>query len=263
MRLWLASALLLVAAACNRGGRDAQAPPPPAPACPCACPAGPTPVAGGAPAPLAAGPEDAQGLISSASRKANHGDGLGCLQDLDRLLAADARHAEQQTILRAQCEMLSGRCLEGKQRIDAWSAYQLNTPAEQRLRFVEAMAGMYCRGGNMTDRDRLLAAHHQLTQGAYITQLSVAECRAAYQTVRSLTSKVPPRSADDDLVSTRAKSVYHTAANCFARAGDCSAARRAFDESFPQESLANVKDAKLRQQVSDEVFKSVARRCVP
>lgn len=201
--------------------------------------------------------------MASASRKMNHGDGPGCLQDLDALLASDPRHTEQQVVLRSQCEMLSGKCQEGKQRVDAWFAYQMNTPAEQRVRTVEALASMYCRGGNMTDRDRLLAAHYQLTQGAYVSQLSSAECQSAYQTARTLAPKVPPRSADDTPISTLPKSLFHTAASCFARAGDCSAARRAFDESYPQDALVNIKDPKVRQNVLDSSFKSIVPRCAP
>ncbi len=278
MRFRSSFAALLLLTACDRGGREPQYPPPAA-ACDCQCPcaagapgapAGPYPGAPQGPSDVAPaapgidpGAQGVQDLYSSASRKMNHGDGPGCLQDLDRLAASDPRQAHQMSMMRGQCEMLSGRCQEGKQRIDAWLSYQQNTPPEQRVRTVEAMAGMYCRGGNMNDRDRLLAAHHQLMQGAYMRQMTSAECQAAYQTARSLMHKVPPRDADDTQISSMPKSLFHTAANCFARAGDCGAARRAFEEGYPQQSLANIKDAKTRKDVLDSTFKSMVPRCKP
>jgi len=257
---------LLLLTACHGERQQTQAPPQPAPTCSCPCAANPQPMASGsavAPppgvAPTAAG--DPSLLLASAGKKMNHGDGPGCLEDLDRFVAAMPAHGQQQVYLRAQCEMLSGRCQAGKQRIDDWSREQLAMPPEQRLRIVEATAAMYCRGGDMSERDRLLGAQHRLMQGAYVAQRSPAECQADYQTARTLAPRVPPRDADDTVVAAIPKALFHVAANCFARAGDCSAARRVFEESYPQEALAKVKDPKLRQKLMDETYASVVPRC--
>lgn len=273
MRGGLLLMMALGVTACDRGRREAHYPPPqPAAACPCECPAaapgtaGMPPASGGPVAPGTAaavdpGPQDAMGLMSSAARKMNHDDGVGCLSDLDQLVAADPRHDQHTQYMRGQCEMLSGKCQVGKQRIDAYMAYQNNTPVEQRVRIVEAMASMHCRGGDMTDRDRLLSANHRLMQGAYMQTLTSAECAAAHDTARALMKKVPPRDADDTTISNLPKSLYFTAANCFARAGDCKGARRAFEQGFPQDSLAKVKDPAAKQKILDSTFESVVSKC--
>jgi len=269
MRSFISAVLVVLLAACNRDRPSAASPPQPAPVCSCPCAAGPQPAPAGATAapPLAGSPpgvaEDEQVLLASASRKMNHGDGAGCLQDLDRLQSIAPSHAQLQVMLRAQCEMLTGHCQEGKQRIDSWSRDQLAMPPEQRLRMAESLATIYCRGGNMSDRDKLLAAHYRLSQGAYFNQVSSAECQSDYETVRSLAPKVPPRNADDTSVSSIRKSLYHVAANCFARAGDCAAARRAFDESYPKDALNRIQDPALRKKAMDDTFAVGVTRCKP
>jgi hypothetical protein len=268
MRLLVSLVSLLLFTACHRDQRETQLPPRPAETCACPCAASQQPVPSGSAAPpppvavpVMAGDESV--LLASASKKMHHGDGLGCLQDLDQLLSVAPTHAQQQIALRAQCEMLSGHCQDGKRRIDDWYREQLAMPTEQRLRMTDALASMYCRGGDQTPRDRLLGAQHRLMQGAYSTERSVAECQADYQTARTLAPQVPPRDADDTLVSSIPKSLFHIAANCFARAGDCAAARRAYEESYPADSLDKIKDPKLRQKVLDDTFASVVPRCAP
>ena len=49
-------------------------------------------------------------LVTTATRKLMHDDGAGCLADLDRVAAIDAKLDLRLAATRGQCEMLSGKC---------------------------------------------------------------------------------------------------------------------------------------------------------
>lgn len=262
---WTLTASLLTACATR--------PPPQAAACPaCACQCPQTtpgsPVASGPPvaappvAGASAGPtsEEIQESIRVASRKMNHGDGEGCLVDLDRLKARAPSTEATLVYLRAQCEMLDGKCQAGKQRLVTHMRVETNTHVDRANATAEAMAAMYCRGGDATDRDRLLGALQELVTAAYSETRTPEQCRATVATIRSLIPRVKPRDADDHQIANADRSLYATAPGCFARAGDCASAWQLHRELFPQENLKNV-DSKVRADVLASTFDSLVPRC--
>lgn len=254
-RPWL---LVLVVAACAAR----PTPPPACPPCECVCPqaAPAASVATPGPAPAPAARDEIQELARSAARRMNHDDGKGCLADLDRLQQLSPSTAEGLVFLRGQCEMLAGACQAGKQRIVTHMQVETNTHVDRANATAEAMAAMYCRAGDSSDRDRLLGALHELMTGAYTETRTAAECRAAVTTIRTLLPKVQPRDADDHQVAGAGRSLYATASNCFARAGDCKAAWQLHGELFPQENLKGL-DPKVRGEVLTSAFDSLVPRC--
>lgn len=257
-RCWTLTAALLAACATQ--------PPPQAAACPacvCECPQT-TPGSPGSPgSPVAvAGPtsEEIQESIRALSRKMNHGDGKGCLAGLDQLKARAPSTEATLVYLRAQCEMLDGNCQAGKQRLVTHMRVETNTHVDRATATAEAMAAMYCRGGDATDRDRLLGALQELVTAAYSETRTPEQCRATVATIRTLIPKVKPRDVDDHQIANADKSLYATAPGCFARAGDCASAWQLHRELFPQENLKNV-DSKVRADVLASTFDSLVPRC--
>lgn len=279
--------LALAAASALACGRPAAQQPPPCPPCECLCAnaggaggasgasgasgAGPqSPANGASPAtPPAAGgssmtPQqrlEVDELMASANRKMNFDDGAGCLADLDRLVALEPRYERSMLLTRAQCEMLVGRCQQGKERIARYFREEQNMHPERALTTAESMASMRCRGGDSSDRDRLLGALFQLQQGAYMNPIGVDKCREHLNTARALAPKVQPQGPDDHQIRSAPTVLFHLGANCYARAGECGAARRAFTELFPPENLASVQDPAMRERIVAQAFESSVERC--
>jgi hypothetical protein len=247
-----AAALALALAAC--------APPPAAaptcPPCQCTCPQGQV-AAGPSPAPAGALAE----LVESASRKMMHDDGAGCLADLDRIAAADPKQDRRLAMTRAQCEMLVGQCQTGKQRVARYMVQETAMHPERATQTAESIAAMRCRGGDSSERDRLLRALQELSTGAYMEPFAPTRCRGALDEARALIPKVQPRDADDTQVSGGAQALFNTAANCFARAGDCASAWAAYRDLFPRANLESVKDPAQREKILRQSFDGSIQRC--
>lgn len=244
--LVLGALTLLVGLACDRRPRsDEQA----CPACECKCNC--EPVAAPVQAPVAAPVQvvasdvsrEVTDLMVSASRKMNFDDGAGCLIDLDRIDAIDPKLGAHQVAIRAQCEMLVGLCQEGKQRIARYYQEQTNMHPERALVTAEAIASMRCRGGDSSDRDRLMRAFFQLSDGAYMNKTTPETCKAALAEARRLIPLVKTRSPDDTQISGGAQALFHTAASCFARAGDCDSAWATYSELFPRVNAPQTPEA--------------------
>lgn len=235
---------VLVGVACDRRARTEQE----CPACECKCncePVAATPVAVTA-APEVAKPApqpDIGELAISAARKMNHDDGAGCLLDLDRIDAIDPKQGAHQIAIRGQCEMLIGRCQEGKLRLARYYQEQTNMHPDRALVTAEAIASMRCRGGDSSDRDRLMRAFFQLSDGAYMNKTTPEACKAALLEARRLIPVVKTRSPDDTQISGGAQALFHTAASCLARAGDCDAAWATYRELFPQVTTPQTPEA--------------------
>ena len=220
-----ACAVAITLAACDRRAVEPAAtsqpdPPSACPPCECVCDCkDPTATATAtAPSP------DVSDLVASASRKMNHGDGEGCLADLDQVAAADPKMDERLAVTRGQCEMLVGKCAEGKARVQKWYEVETAMTPDRARVTAEQLGSMRCRGGNSTDRDRLLVALFNLSDGAYMNTRDPAFCRENVQIARDLIPKVPPAGPDDTQISGGAQALFHTAAACYAKAGDCAAA---------------------------------------
>ncbi|WAS91662.1 hypothetical protein [Nannocystis punicea] len=198
-------------------------------------------------------------LVASAMRKMNFDDGKGCLADLDELHAIDPKVDARLAVTRGMCEMLIGRCQEGKQRVARWYQEETNMHPERAAATAESLAGMRCRGGDSTDRDRLLRAYFELSDGAYMNKRSAADCKAALDVARALIPRVKPQGPEDSQIRDSPQALFHTAATCLGRAGDCQAALAVYREFYP--SLASVKDPAMRAKIVQDSFNSSIAHC--
>ena len=248
---------LLAGLACDRRAGDEQA----CPACECKCDCGP---AATAPVPVQAkDPSQEVGeLVASAVRKMNHDDGAGCLLDLDRIDALDPQQGARQAAIRGQCEMLVGRCQEGKQRLARYYEAESNMHPERAQITAEAIGSMRCRDGDSSDRDRLMRAFFQLSDGAYVNKTTPETCKAALAEARRLIPLVKTRGPDDTQISGGAQALFHTAASCFARAGDCDLAWSTYNELFPRVGTEQSPEAAaMMPQVVREAYDSSVLFC--
>ena len=201
-------------------------------------------------------------LVASANRKLAHGDGVGCIADLDAVKAIDPRLDKQMVVVRAQCQMAKGECQVGKQAItDYYVREQAMTP-ERAAIMAESIASMHCEGGDATDRDKLLAAYFDLSDGAYVNKRDLEFCRTRVATIADLADKVPARDVEDNQITGGRQALFYTGAMCFARAGDCDEAYRHFRQYFPKESL-DALDPSLRDSTVRETFDSSVALCGP
>lgn len=253
-------ALALALAGCaTRPPAKATCPP-----CECRCnPATPTGASGptgttGTPGDAATN-ERVADLVESATKKMNFHDGAGCLVDLDEVATLAPRTGRQTTYMRAQCEMLAGKCVQGKQRWTTYMREQQNMHPDRVAQAVESIAAMYCRGGDTPDRERLIGALNTLAMATSETH-SPAECKALVATVRELLPRVKPRGVDDYQVASAGKTLYATAPGCLARSGDCAGAWQVFRDVYPTEELV-ARDAKQREEILGSVFEAVVPRC--
>ncbi len=269
-----AGLLLLMLAAGGGAGCDLR-PNSPAgkdcPACECKCNCEPpattaTPVSSG---PLQSSPAvaretspspDVGELVASATRKMMHEDGVGCLADLDRLAALDAKMDARLAATRGQCEMLVGRCQPGKQRVARWYQDETGMLPERAEITAEQIGAMRCRAGDSSERDRLLRAYFDLSDGAYMNKRPPEFCKTALQTAKDLIPKVQPRSPDDSQISGGSQALFHTAASCFARAGDCKSAWTTYRELFPN-TASTPEAAAMMPKIIQESYDSSILFC--
>ncbi len=254
---------------CDR--QDGKAQEGPCPPCECVCdcneagdstsPPGRTDVGGGATADASRG--EVTELVVSANRKMMHGDGQGCLADLDRVKLLDPTLEAQLTITRGQCEMANGDCQKGKERLIEWYMREQAFTREFAERTVESIASMRCRGGDASDRDRLLAALFDLSDGAYMNKRDSAFCRDRVAIVEDLAPKVKPRDAMDTQVTGGIQALFHTSAMCFARAEDCATAYAYYRRLFPKEAIDAMQDPVAREKMVRDSFDSTIVLCKP
>jgi len=246
------------------GGEGGACPP-----CECVCEVSgsdddtvsPVSASGGVVAPnpvVSGGGDDGQlaDLVTSASRKMMHEDGQGCLDDLNRIREIDPKMDARLAVNRGQCEMLIGRCQEGKARVSAWYERESAMTKGRADKTAESIASMRCRGGNSTDRDKLLVALQDLSDGAYINKRTVDYCQDRIELVKQLGPKVQPRDPEDTQVTGGQQALFHTGAMCLARAGDCKAAYQRYQELFPGHGLDQIKDPAMRRKVIKDAFDS-------
>lgn len=179
-------------------------------------------------------------LAESASTKRQSGDGKSCLADLDQHDALDPRPgglstnpgAVKNAMLRAECLMLAGQCPAGKTLYArSLSVAKAGEFGPERLEQVaEAVASKTCRGGGGSDRDKLLAAMSTLRDGGLGLQTkTLAECQAAFDTFMRLHTTVKPRDASDSLLPAKPLTAMGMPGPaCFAKAGDCAGAFKAY-----------------------------------
>lgn len=198
-------------------------------------------------------------LVASATRKMNFDDGKGCLADLDRVAALDPKFDARLAVTRGMCEMLVGRCQEGKQRVARWYQEETNMHPERAAVTAEQIGSMRCHGGDSSDRDRLLRAYFELSDGAYMNKKTVAECKASLDEARALIPKVKPQGPEDSQIRDTPRALFHTAATCFGRAGDCKTAMAVYRELYPD--LSSVPDPAARERIIRDSFDSSIIHC--
>ena len=206
-----------------------------------------------------ADPEDpyaVSDIVASANRKMMHGDGVGCLAELERVAKLAPKLVSHLEITRAQCEMLTGKCQEGKQKIVDFYMKEMAMGKELAEKTAENIASMRCKGGNSSDRDQLLAAYYDLQDGAYMNKRDVDYCKKRVEIIETLAPKVKPRDAEDSMITGGRQALFHTSAMCFARAGDCTLAYDYYTRLFPPEALDALQDPQLRAQTLRESFDS-------
>lgn len=160
--------------------------------------------AGDAAAAKAHGQMNAVKLRLSAERKEALGDGVGCLQDLERADATDSLGADTYRfrMVRAWCTMRAGRCDEGKKLVrEAVAARdkQAMTPRmsdAQLDALVEQHAQLKCASsGGMSSPDRVIRALPGL-QAALAAHDGAACVKAGDEIAAALASlKTPPQGA--------------------------------------------------------------------
>ncbi|MGB1015017.1 MAG: hypothetical protein ACPG4T_12850 [Nannocystaceae bacterium] len=200
-------------------------------------------------------------LVAGANRKMMHNDGKGCLADLDKLTALDPLLGKNLLIQRAQCEMLVGHCQAGKKIIADYYQREMNMSPKRAELTAESLGSMRCRGGDMTDRDRLLGALFELSDGAYVNPRPAQECLDRIALVRQLAPKVKPRDAMDTQVTAGPQALFHTGATCLAQTGNCRGAYRVYQENYPREALQSITDPATRRKVLEDGFRSSIVLC--
>jgi hypothetical protein len=242
-------ALALIGVACKLELPDKKE----CPACECACDCPSAPPA----------QSDVSDLVASASRHMHHGDGEACLADLDEVARLDPKMDERLSITRGQCEMLIGKCQEGKRRVAHWYEIETAMTPERAAVTAEQIASMRCKGGDATDRDRLLVALYDLSDGAYMNPREPAFCRERVELARELLPRVTPVGPDDTQITGGGQALFFTAASCFARAGDCEAAFAFYAELFPADGLSAIPDPAERQRLIRQSFDDSVALCSP
>jgi hypothetical protein len=171
-------------------------------------------------------------LITGATDKATAGDGKGCLADLDALKAIDAKTEATLSYTRGQCEMLAGKCQAGKTRITNFLKVEKKETAAKAAEGADQAASLYCKGGDMSDRDKLLGAITALGQAMAVEKPAVAACKGPIETIKALAPKVKPRDANDTQVTTAGQLLGTYGPRCLAAAGDCAGARKLLNEAY-------------------------------
>ena len=190
-----------------------------------------------------------------------HDDGQGCLDDLNRIRQLDPKYDSRLAVTRGQCEMLVGRCKEGKARIAAWYVSEMAMSKERAETMAEQLGSMRCREGNSTDRDKLLRALYELSDGAYMNKKTPKWCGERVAIIKDLLPKVPTSDPDDQQITGGGQALFYTAATCYAKAGDCKGAFKVYRENFPAKGLAAIKDKTQREKIVRESFDSSITRC--
>jgi hypothetical protein len=197
-----------------------------------------------------------------AMERMNARDGKACLEALGPASNAGApdemnlREA-QTALIRAQCMMLADECTAGKRLYKA--AMKKTSPinyADGMLeRTTDQVGSMQCEG-TMAPRDALLRASFKLTSGASgMVQTDRGTCEQSYKTVTELLPQVAAKDQEDPVAQVKPGLAYG-APNCFARAGDCSAAHAAYEAEM-RPHFAGVADAAMRKKALEDGFHGV------
>ena len=96
--------------------------------------------------------------------------------------------------------------------------------------------------------------------GANLTKKKPEECEASYQKVKK-NKGLKPKDDEDQQVIQAVQNLYATAPGCFAKAGDCERAWKVFQDEFPADRFAQIKDPKVRADSLLATFEAMVSKC--
>jgi hypothetical protein len=210
--------------------------------------------------------EEAKSRIEAAQRKIAAKDGPGCIKELDAYdkLTPKSKSSDPKVayaVYRSQCLMMAGKCDAGKSLMRKYYEQTGQMMPEQIDKFAESLGSMYCQG-KLNDRDSLLRAAMELQKGAYQGDIGVKACADNYATIVRLRGKVKAKDEEDTMITSAQTHGHHTAANCFARAGDCKLALKTYmDQESKSEWASKMTDAALKDKLLKDNFQSSVQKC--
>jgi len=203
--------------------------------------------------------------VTSAIKHMNAGDGKKCISELNKHDKLDPKKKSTDSnssygYIRGQCLMLTGKCQAGKELVRKSFEKMLNQGPEQIDSATESRVGMYCQGGDMSDRDKVVKAINDIMQGR-MTKKEPKVCMKAYKTIRDLGPTIKPKDIDDKQISGMLISLFNHAPTCLAKAGDCKAAYKVFKEAYPAQATAYIKDKDEKEAALKKAFEDSIPRC--
>jgi hypothetical protein len=157
-------------------------------------------------------------------------DGPGCLAELDAHDKLDPGALSMNptsflpAVTRGECLMLAGQCDAGKLLFrKAYSTQYPQVGPDQLDAIVDVSAGAHCQ--------ELLKAKYDLTTGGFDSskKMTVPQCQAALDTYLKLFRKVKIYGDSDPDFTRALTDVQSAGPQCFATAGDCTAAFKGYN----------------------------------
>jgi hypothetical protein len=164
---------------------------------------------------------------TSALKKLEGGDGVGCLKDMDRALSLDAKQFDnhQFRISRARCEMRAGQCEEGKKDLRYTLAAEDTTKIksdEQLDAEVRQMANRECPSSTAkTDADFVERAYPEVLAAHKAKDGKL--CQAKFDAIQARLPKLDQKKQEDMVARQRGIMAMEEAAFCVAEAKTCAA----------------------------------------
>jgi hypothetical protein len=178
--------------------------------------------------------EQVQALMMSATRKMQLKDGNGCLMDLDRILQVDPNFEKKpgnNAMIRAQCEMIAGKCDQGKKRYRvALEAAAPQLTPEQLDSSVKNQAATLCVAGQGTPAEKAQRAYQAIVQANF--KKDAATCANQGNTIMNLLPSWTTKDDDEERDRwSNGVSALKSAAECVARhGGDCSIGKTLYNK---------------------------------
>jgi hypothetical protein len=173
--------------------------------------------------------EQAMALGQSAMRKQQLKDGPGCLMDLDRMDKLDpkANVRGNYEMIRSFCEMLAGKCDQGKKRYRVFlerTAPQLD--AQQLDASTSMQASQFCGKNQGSPREVAMRARTGMYD-AFRKKKDAAKCAEIGRALMSSLPNWKPVDEDEEREKRGAMTLYKDVADCMATyGGDCGEAQK-------------------------------------
>jgi hypothetical protein len=177
--------------------------------------------------------EQAMALGQSAMKKMQLKDGPGCILDLDRMAKLDPKGEARgnYTMVRAQCEMLSGKCEQGKKRYRTWlEAVSPGMDATQLDTAVSFSASTNCGKNQGTPREIVMRARTAIYDAARKKKSATACAEIGRQLLTTL-PQWKPADEDEEREKKGAGNMLKDVADCMAQnGGDCAEATKFYTQ---------------------------------